>query len=201
MLQRDKVAIHGGTIVKDNKAIIITGDRGAGKSTLTTALRLRNYSFLSDDVAAVEFSDHIPMINYGFPYQKLCEDAIDNFKYNRKNYNWILSDNKIKYMVKVDKTFMGKSVELFAIFEIIWSDVQDVEVVEIGGSEKLSKIIDNIYWGEYIRNLGGMTPKYLQKCFNIAKHIRVFKIIRPKNGFTVDRQIELIENILYKETL
>ena len=37
MLQRDMVAIHGGVIEMDNKAVIFTGDRGAGKSTLTTA--------------------------------------------------------------------------------------------------------------------------------------------------------------------
>ena len=45
MIQRDVVAIHGGTIVIDDKAIIFTGHRGAGKSTLTTALRLKGYPF------------------------------------------------------------------------------------------------------------------------------------------------------------
>ena len=38
MIQRDIVAIHGGTIVIDNKAIILTGNRGAGKSTLSRKL-------------------------------------------------------------------------------------------------------------------------------------------------------------------
>ena len=72
MIQRDIIAIHGGTIVVDNKAIILTGDRGAGKSTLTTALRLKGYQFISDDVAALEMKNNIPMVKHGFPYQKLC---------------------------------------------------------------------------------------------------------------------------------
>ena len=52
MLQRNMVAIHGGGVIEmDNKAVIFTGDRGAGKSTLTTALRRKGYKFISDDVA------------------------------------------------------------------------------------------------------------------------------------------------------
>ena len=47
MLQRDMVAIHGGVIEMDDKAVIFTGDRGAGKSTLTTALRRKGYKFIS----------------------------------------------------------------------------------------------------------------------------------------------------------
>ena len=44
------VAIHGGVIEIDNKAVIFTGDRGAGKSTLTTALREKGYKFICDFV-------------------------------------------------------------------------------------------------------------------------------------------------------
>ena len=85
MIQRDIVAIHGGTIVIDNKAIILTGNRGAGKSTLTTGLRLKGYPFISDDVAAIEIKDNIPMVKHGFPYQKLCSSAMDKLGYDKEN--------------------------------------------------------------------------------------------------------------------
>ena len=71
MLQREQVAIHGGVINIDGNAVIFTGDRGAGKSTLTTALRNKGYQFISDDVAALEMKNNIPMVKHGFPYQKL----------------------------------------------------------------------------------------------------------------------------------
>lgn len=35
LIQRNIVAIHGGSVLIDDKAIICTGDTGAGKSTLT----------------------------------------------------------------------------------------------------------------------------------------------------------------------
>ena len=64
MLQRDMVAIHGGVIEMDNNAVIFTGDRGAGKSTLTTALREKGYKFISDDVAGIMF-DKVPYVMPG----------------------------------------------------------------------------------------------------------------------------------------
>ena len=106
MIQRDIVAIHGGTIVIDNKAIILTGNRGAGKSTLTTGLRLKGYPFISDDVAAIEIKDNIPMVKHGFPYQKLCSSAMDKLGYDKENYFSFMSDTEIKYLVNAHDDFI-----------------------------------------------------------------------------------------------
>ena len=53
LIQKNIVAIHGGTIVVDGQAIIITGEQGAGKSTLTSALREKGYFFMADDVSVI----------------------------------------------------------------------------------------------------------------------------------------------------
>lgn len=192
MLQREMVAIHGGTIVFDNKAVIFTGDRGAGKSTLTTALRLKGYKFISDDVASTTL-DNGPIISPGFPYQKLCEDAMDNMDINKSECTSFMSDTKIKYLVPCHNNFLDENVRLAAICELTVGDVEEVEIVELKGKEKLTKLIKNIYRGEYIRGLGGMTPKYFKQCIDIAKYIKFYKIIRPENKFTVDEQINIIE--------
>ncbi|MDY6152683.1 MAG: hypothetical protein SPI06_04660, partial [Terrisporobacter sp.] len=112
MIQRDIVAIHGGTIVIDNKAIILTGNRGAGKSTLTTALRLKGYPFISDDVAAIEIKDNIPMVKHGFPYQKLCSSAMDKLGYDKEKYFSFMSDTEIKYLVNAHDDFIYEDTRL-----------------------------------------------------------------------------------------
>lgn len=198
MIQRDKVAIHGGTVVINNKAVIITGDRGAGKSTLSTAFRQMGYNFLADDVAAT-IIDEIPMVNPGFPYQKLCEDAIDMLGYNKNMLKSFPCDDKIKYMVPARESFEEKDIELYAIYEITVGNVNDVQIEEIRGGEKMSKLMKNIYRGEFLNRLGGFTPKYFKQCLDIAKHIKFYKIIRPVNQFTVKRQIELIKNEIVKD--
>ena len=195
MLQRDMVAIHGGVIEMDNKAVIFTGDRGAGKSTLTTALREKGYKFISDDVASIKI-DKVPFVMPGFPYQKLCESAMNNFGYDKEDYTSFMSDKEVKYIVPAKDQFVYEEKELTSMVKLTVGDVDEVTIEELTGSEKLNNIIENIYRGEYLKYLGGMNPQYFKKCIDIAKNIRFFKITRPANKFTVDEQIELIEREL-----
>ena len=195
MLQRDMVAIHGGVIEMDNKAVIFTGDRGAGKSTLTTALREKGYKFISDDVAGIKI-DKVPFVMPGFPYQKLCESAMNNFGYDKEDYTSFMSDKEVKYIVPAKDQFVYEEKELTSMVKLTVGDVDEVTIEELTGSEKLNNIIENIYRGEYLKYLGGMNPQYFKKCIDIAKNIRFFKITRPANKFTVDEQIELIEREL-----
>lgn len=195
MLQRDKVAIHGGVISFKDKDIIITGDRGAGKSTLTTALRLKGYYFMADDVSAITINS-IPMINHGFPYQKLCKDAMEKFNISYENITSFISDSQIKYIVPAHDKFINKDTPLYAIVEIKQGEVNNVEVNEIRGSSKLNVVIKNIYRGEFMPYWGGITPEYFKKCLNISKNIKCYEMIRPKGKFTVDDQIRMLESIV-----
>ena len=195
MLQRNMVAIHGGVIEIDNKAVIFTGDRGAGKSTLTTALREKGYKFISDDVAGIKIKK-VPYVMPGFPYQKLCESAMNKFGYDKKASTSFMSDKEIKYIVPALDEFVYEERELVGIVKLTVGDVEKVTIEELRGSEKLNNIIENIYRGEYIKHLGKMDPIYFKQCVDIAKNIRFFKITRPANKFTVDEQIELIEREL-----
>lgn len=199
LLQRNTVAIHGGSIVINNKGCIFTGDKGAGKSTLTTALRQRGYDFVSDDVGAIELSD-IPMINPGFGYQKLCEDAMTKLGYDSSEYTPFRSDMNIKYIVPALDNFVSEKVPFKALFEIEQVDTQKLEVVEVTGNEKLQKIIKNVFRIEVLMYSGGVPADYFKKCLEIAKHVKFYKITRPKNQFTVNEQIDIIENLIYKKS-
>ena len=193
MLQRDQVAIHGGVINIDGNAVIFTGDRGAGKSTLTTALRNKGYHFISDDVAATYF-DKVPYVYPGFPYQKLCDDAMDTLGYDRQGLSAIVGEGKVKYIVPAFDSFYHKSAPLTSIVKLAVSDVDKATIDEIRGQEKLMLIMKNVYRQEFLGLMGGMSPILIKKCIDIAKHIKCYRIIRPKEGFTVNEQISLIED-------
>jgi len=199
LLQREVTAIHGGTIIIDGKAVIFTGERGAGKSTLTTAFGKKGYSFLSDDVAALNFDNELA-IEPGFPYHKLCVDALESMNYYMEDYSFFQADGIIKYLVPDFHGFYKEKVPITSICELTVGDVENVQVEEIVGGEKLNKIIKNIYRIEYLGSMGGMTPKYLKKCIEVAKKIKFYKITRPKNKYTVDTQIEVIEDIFKEKT-
>lgn len=193
MLQREQVAIHGGVINIDGNAVIFTGDRGAGKSTLTTALRNKGYQFISDDVAATYF-DKVSYVYPGFPYQKLCDDAMDSLGYEREGLSTIVGEDKVKYIVPAFDSFYDKSAPLTSIVKLEVGDVDKVTIDKVIGQEKLMLIMKNVYRQEFLGFMGGMTPVFIKKCVDIAKNITCYKVTRPKEGFTVNEQINLIED-------
>ena len=59
--------------------------------------------------------------------------------------------------------------------------------------EKLNKLITNRYRAEFVQAMGGISPIAFKTLLQIAKSIKFYKIIRPEGQFTVDKQIELLE--------
>ena len=61
----------------------------------------------------------------------------------------------------------------------------------------MNTIMKNIYRG-YVNQLAGLDREYLKKCLKVTKDINVYRMIRPKDEFTVNEQIELIKEELFK---
>ena len=192
MIQRGMLAIHGGVISCDNNALIITGKRGSGKSTLITALRLKGYKFLSDDIASVYF-DKVPFVNYGFPYQKLCSDAMDRFGFNKQMHDFFKSGNTEKYSIEVIDDFLCSSMPIRIIVEISAEEIEKSYLKEIKGYEKLSYIIRNIYRCEAVGALQELYKLYLEQSILLAQNVKYYKLIRPLKGCDINEEIRLIE--------
>lgn len=195
LIQRNIVAIHGGTVVIDDKAIICTGDTGAGKSTLTSALRLNGAKLVADDVSAIDIKDEI-MVYPAYPQQKLCGDALNKLGHNTNDFIRI-DEGRDKYAIPSKDSFIHNPVKLKVIFEITVEDVEKVQITELKGSEKMSAIMRNIYRG-YVNNIAGLDREYFRKCLKITKDIKVYRIIRPRGRFTVNEQMQIIKEELFK---
>ena len=196
LLQKNRVAIHGGGIVVDGKGCIFTGQKGAGKSTISTALRKKGYKFISDDVCAINCNE-INTMYHGFGYQKLCEDVMATLGYDTKKYETFRGDlNENKYIVPAFDEFIKEEVPLNVIFELDIEDVDKVKVKEIVGTDKIKYMISNIFRVEMLPYSGGIEPSYFKKCAEIAKNIKYYKNTRPKDIFFVDEQIKLVEDII-----
>ncbi|MDM0617975.1 hypothetical protein [Clostridium perfringens] len=194
LLQRNKVAIHGGAILIGENAIILTGQSGAGKSTLTNAFRQYKYPFMADDVSStIELQDVI-FIEPAYPQQKICRDAMEKMGYRIDDFK-LIDEDREKYVIPTHESFVKEKRKLKAIFEIEPYDGEEVKIEEVSGGEKMKTILRNIYRIEIIAP-HGIPPAYFKKVINIAKNTLVFRIKRPKNQFSVDRQIELIEREL-----
>lgn len=74
-MQRGQLAIHCSAVADERGAVLIAGESGAGKSTITTMLLEQGYELMADDMAVVEPRTDRTFVYPAFPYQKLCRNV------------------------------------------------------------------------------------------------------------------------------
>lgn len=192
LTQRDMIGIHGAALVVDGTGIIITGRAGTGKSTLSTALRLRNHLFLADDVSAIGSDENNNIIIFpAFPRQKLCGDTLEKLSLLVNEYK-LVDVQRDKYSIPINKGFYIEPTLLTAIFYLDIEDVENVSIRELKGREKLNAILENIY-GMELNQFIGISAVSFKKALDIANKSIVYKVTRPKLGNTLDILIETVE--------
>ncbi|MGH4119451.1 hypothetical protein [Clostridium sp.] len=193
LIQRDIIPIHGSAVVINGKCVVFTGASGAGKSTISSALRKMGHVFLADDISAVTFNEEgIPLVQPAYPQQKLWSDSLEVMGVDSNKLLKVYDDDEDKYAVKVDKGYSSGPVPISAIFELSQEECTGVEVKQILGIDKLNSLLKNIYRVEYLKTLG-IWPDYFKKCLNVSKDTKFFKLIRPAGIFSIEDQVRLIK--------
>lgn len=200
MEQRNIIAIHGATIqIDDNSTIIVTGRSGAGKSSLTAGFRMNGYKFLSDDVSALNIEESI-LVNPSYPCQKICGDMMDKMGILKDDHKFI-DENRDKYLVKDIDGFIDMPKELDAIYQIVPNEnIDKCELMEVTGYDKITTILKNIYREEVFAKFG-FDKIYFKNVVKLANSIKVYKLYRPENEMTIDKQIDLIKKSIKQNVL
>lgn len=142
--QSGYVIVHGSCVVKDNSAIIISGDKRAGKTTTLLNLVNRGYDYLANDRLALKQTDDCVIV-IGIPFSMgiMLEDAkrlfnIDNLStgLDNKEKKVYLENNQISSFlnVRVKSSAMVKSF-------ILLSYDQSVNSLE---TKKIDSLIDRL---------------------------------------------------------
>lgn len=197
LLQRGLIPMHGSALSMHNKQVIFTGDSGAGKSTITASLINLGYSFLADDISALQVEENgDAWIMPAFPKQKLCADTATMI-FGGVDGLEPIPGIRDKYHVPSSDQFIAESRKLCALFELSTHTGSEVEIKEVEGTEKLAIIIRNTYRFLFIE-VKGLEVQHFQQCSKIATTIKVYKLKRPKIGFTIEEQINKVMTVLEK---
>lgn len=121
------------------------------------------------------------------------------FNIDIKRYKCVNIAEEPKYIVDVNDDFCENPVEVGAIFNIEKGDVNEVEIVQVIGKDKINKLLSNLYALNLLKqyNKDFLTIRDIIK---ISRKIPLYSIIRPINGFTVNDQLNLIEAIMKDKT-
>lgn len=192
---RQHVMLHGGATAIADKGVIITGESGAGKSTISNRLLEQGGQFIADDVCAVTLEGDTAHINMAYPQQKLCRDAAVARGYELKDLIYI-NEDRDKFAVRLKDNYLVDGASFNFLFELALTDNDTTTVTKIDGGEKYKLLLRNIYRGTEAFNMWGVHPMYMKKCLDITTKITAYRIERPRSKSTVDEIVNIINSII-----
>lgn len=188
LMQRGIIPIHGSSVVVEGKGVLFMGASGAGKSTLCSAFRVKNYKFMSDDLTAVCINDEgIPKILPSFPRQKLNKLSAMMMGYKTKG----LTKIDEKYIINNEDDYNNEPVPLSAIYELDTGDYEKVGINNIIGSDKLRRLIKNIYYSNILMEVYSNSAYFT----NITKAIKstpYYCLTRPSKKYAVKKLMNMV---------
>lgn len=142
--QRNELAMHCSVVCDDGGAVLICGESGCGKSTVTTSFLQHGYSFMADDMAYVCVEDNIPYVKPAFPYQKLCRDAAVAGGSAKEDMIYI-DEMKDKYLVPYRGKFIDDKVKVKLMVVLYRCEGEEVVCSDITGIDKIHACLGNLF--------------------------------------------------------
>lgn len=181
LYQRDFLILHGSAFQVDDGCVICVGDSGAGKSTLVVSMMQRGHKIISDDICPIDPQGRaVPSM----PRIKLWQDSADKLNINTKDLKRIRPGlNKFNY--PLGNAFCEKLLPVRAVYILDSHESSDFKVVDIKGMKKFLPLYNNTYRFAFLNGMHKKT-QHLKQCSELAKHIYVRHLYRPKGAFLLD---------------
>lgn len=209
--QRELLPFHGSTVVKNGKAMVISGNSGAGKSTLAAVLVKRGYQLLADDVSVIDFKEKEALVYPGIPHVKLWEDvlkkmggpsftsdsaelkqsqeAFENMGYER------VRPQLNKYRKPVHESITNETVAAEKIIILATRNSEGFESKQIKGIEKFNMLKNNTYRFQFVEGLG-VTKQHFHMVSKLAGSVEVWQVRRPGSPLLLEELANYVEKNL-----
>jgi hypothetical protein len=177
--QRRILPIHGSCFSLNGMGVMICGEAGAGKSSLTASFCLSgDGEFLTDDVTPIVFKNGKPLIRAASSRIKLWKDTLEQLQQKHINLQRVDGvTDKFYYPVIKNNIIDNHRLDVIFIFKI--SERQEPLIDEITGGLKVLALRNEIYRSEYLRGMPENEVVYFSNLLDIARNTRIFNLGRP----------------------
>ena len=192
--QRGVVTLHASAIGTEAGAVLFTGRKGVGKSSLLGAFVRRGYAMLADDVTGVVLdAAGRPVALPAFPSMNLWADTLRALGWQGRRK---VRPELEKYTVPVDR-FRTAPLAVRAVFALEVRDRDGIEVRPVPAADALLQHWKSIYRERVMRGLGQL-PVFFRTIAAMARRVPVMRVARPAHPFRLDETADRIEKHLRK---
>jgi hypothetical protein len=152
---RGMTVLHGSAIAVDNKAIVLLGPGGAGKSTTAAAFALSNFPILTDDIVAIVERQGEFLVQPAYRRVCLWPDSVAALYGSANALPLITAGWEKRGLELGDRgSFQPHAVPLAAIYVLgeRTSPSPSGTIVPLGPRELLVKLLGNTYAGRLPNN-------------------------------------------------
>lgn len=177
--QRNILPLHGSSFIWNDQGIMLCGESGAGKSSLTAAFCLNDAEFLTDDVTPLEIHEGMPQIIPLSDKIKLWDDSLQQLQQDPECLNTIYP-GQLKYYFPMMNGMQNKyPLHRVYIIDVVEDDL--VKIDQIEGTNCFVSLRNEIYRWEYLTAMPDTELKYVTKLLAISKKVQVYRVLRPEN--------------------
>ncbi|QIP13920.1 hypothetical protein G8759_15525 [Spirosoma aureum] len=175
--QRKTLPLHGSCFKYQGLGIMICGESGVGKSSLTTSFCLKGASFLTDDVSPILLKNGKPHIWGVSDRIKLWSDSLVQLEQNEEGLERIFPEQG-KYYFPMESA-QGKVFPLTYIFILHTHKQREIVYQPVEGVEKFTALRNEIYRLEYLQGMKESETAYLKQLIMVCRGVTVVNVYRP----------------------
>nr|WP_321487018.1 hypothetical protein [uncultured Draconibacterium sp.] len=176
--QQGNLPFHGSSFLYKNKGIMICGNSGAGKSSVTAAFCQNNAIYINDDISPVSVSDSQVSILPVKTRIKLWDDTLNKLNISFDNLNRIRPEMEKFYLSFEEKAPTPQTLNY--IFILSTHNKNEYRATELEGMEKYNALRKQIYRRIYLKGMPETEKKYFVQLFSLANKVRLTRILRPQ---------------------
>ena len=195
--QRKTLPLHGSCFGYRGLGIMICGDSGVGKSSLTTSFCLNGADFLTDDVTPILFRSGKPHIWGTSDRIKLWSDSLLQLNQPETGLERIFPEQGKFYFPMESDT--DTVFPLNHVFILHIHSKPDVCVQTLRGVEKFTALRNEVYRREYLRGMPESESAYLEQLITLSQASTVTEIYRPADISIAQLQLK-IETLILAES-
>ena len=190
LIQKMEIAMHGSAVLYNGHLIIISGESGTGKSTLTAELINHGAKYLSDDIVRLTKNENNKFVAHSaYPQRKLCEDTAILCGMDLNRLIRMDDLNKRKYAVRDRENYhsLSELVTDFVVLEAV-EGIDHAVIETVTGGDKIKLILQNLFKQDAYE-LCGLKHTVFEQCIELACQTNVYIMKRPARQMTAGEQV------------